>query len=412
MTRGHPDPAQPMDRSMERNIALYPWFRVASETMAWIPVFFLYFSRYLPLEQVIQLSSVYYASVFLLEVPSGYFSDRVGRRATLMISAASLVAAHLLFLTGNSLAQFALAQFLLAGGIAFQSGTDTAFHYDSLSALGRGHEFEVREARAERFGLVSIALATLAGGVFGSIDLRLPYAISLAGGIAMLLIVLCLAEPRSHVVTRESFLSTLSSCVRRLDHPVLRWIFCAMVLMYALEHIPFEFYQPYIGLLELGRLDALGNHSPLVSGVVISVSMFGGVIGAACSVRARRLFGLFGLVALAMAIQLAIVSALGMVLSVAMLGMVFIRNFPMAMIHAPVNATIAPLVGDHQRATYLSLQGLAQRIVFAGLLFGVSLSVGDVATISWETLGGIFRLFMLAGAVGLVALLLTRPRGV
>ena len=63
------------------NVRLYPWFRAASDGHAWITVFFLYMSQTLPLEQVISLSAVYYLSVFVLEVPSGYFSDRIGRRA-------------------------------------------------------------------------------------------------------------------------------------------------------------------------------------------------------------------------------------------------------------------------------------------------------------------------------------------
>ena len=76
---------------MQRNIRLYPWFRAASDGHAWITVFFLYMSQKLPLDQVIELSAVYYLSVFVLEVPSGYFSDRIGRRRTLLIAAAALI---------------------------------------------------------------------------------------------------------------------------------------------------------------------------------------------------------------------------------------------------------------------------------------------------------------------------------
>ena len=78
------------------NIRLYPWFRAASDGHAWITVFFLYMSQSLPLDQVIQLSAVYYFSVFVLEVPSGYFSDRIGRRTTLV--ARRLLASRILLL--------------------------------------------------------------------------------------------------------------------------------------------------------------------------------------------------------------------------------------------------------------------------------------------------------------------------
>lgn len=195
---------------------------MVADVQAWIPVFFLYFSKYASLEQVIQLSAVYYISVFILEVPSGYFSDKVGRKITLMISATSLVFAHSLFLVGEGFTVFAMGQFMLAAGIAFQSGTDTALHYDSLVAVGRESEYEVREARAEKFGLSSLAVATLLGGVLGSVDLRSAYILCLLGGFGTLLIVWNLTEPKHSLQTNTgSFINVLTGCVKRLNHPLL-----------------------------------------------------------------------------------------------------------------------------------------------------------------------------------------------
>ena len=46
----------------------------------------------------------------------------------------------------------------------------------------------------------------------------------------------------------------------------------------------------------------------------------------------------------------------------------------MSLVHAPVNAAIAPRISSAQRATYLSVQGLSERAVFA--LFLLILSGG------------------------------------
>ncbi len=396
---------------MEKNIRLYPWFRVASDVQAWISVFFLYFSQFVSLEQILQLSAVYYVSVFILEVPSGYFSDRVGRKITLALSALSLVCAHTLFLTGSGFTIFAFGQFMLAAGTAFQSGTDTALHYDSLVAVGRENEYEKREARAEKFGMLSLAVGTLLGGALGLIDLRFAYVLSLCGGIAALIIVTQFAEPRHcrHEIP-QSFLRVLSSCIKRLKNPLLAWLFVAMVVMYSMEHVPFEFYQPYIRLLGLELLTIQGNNAALISGVVISISMFGGAMGAALSIRIRNAIGLLGVIALAGAVQLSIITALGTVLHFAALMMVFARNFPMAMVHAPVNAAIAPLIDSSQRATYLSMQGLSQRIMFAILLFSLSFTVSDVDAISWPTLSTLLRTCLLVGLVTVIPLLLTSKK--
>ena len=50
------------------------------DTMARLPVFFLYFSSHLSLSEVLRLEALYCLAVVVLEAPSGYFSDRVGRR--------------------------------------------------------------------------------------------------------------------------------------------------------------------------------------------------------------------------------------------------------------------------------------------------------------------------------------------
>ncbi len=44
---------------MQRNLRLYPWFRIAGAGHAWIPVFFLYMNQSLPLDRIILLSSIY-----------------------------------------------------------------------------------------------------------------------------------------------------------------------------------------------------------------------------------------------------------------------------------------------------------------------------------------------------------------
>jgi hypothetical protein len=370
---------------------LYPWFRAAADGHAWIAVFFLYMSRSLPLEQVIELSAVYYLSVFLLEVPSGYFSDRIGRRLTLLIAAAALMGSYSCFIVGAGFWWFAAGQFLLATGMAMQSGTDTAFHYDSLKALGRESEYAEREARAEQWGLAMLALATFSGGLLGLIDLRLAYVFSLLSASVMALLVWRFAEPVHADETTalpQSFVSVVLGCLARLRDPVLGWVFLVVVVLYAMAHIVYEFYQPYITLLELPLLQA-SAHAPLISGVVISISMFGGAIGARASISWQSRLGLVGVLALAMFIQLGIVAAMAIALSPALLVLVCVRNFPMALVHAPVRAAIAPRISRRQRATYLSLQGLAERLFFAVLLLLLASGLEKGAPIAESTLAAI-----------------------
>ncbi len=389
-----------MKQALQLNVRLYPYFRAASDGMAWITVFFLYMLRHVPLDEVIMLSAVYYLSVFVLEVPSGYFSDRVGRRRTLLLAAAALIVSYNCFIFGDSFAWFAVAQFFLAAGISFQSGTDTALLYDSLKALDREAEYAQREANAEQVGQVTIAIATLAGGVLGMIDLRLAYVYSLLSALAMLALAWRFSEPRhaeDDGLVTQSFSAVVLSCLRRLRDPVLGWTFLLVIVLYALAHVIYEFYQPYITLLDLDWLDA-PEYAPLISGIVISISMFGGALGARLSIPWQLRFGFVGVLALAMLIQLGIVAAMALALSPLVLSLVCARNFPMALAHAPVRAAIAPRISREQRATYLSIQGLSERLLFALLLLALSLELEPAAPVDESTLRAILGTTLWLGA--------------
>jgi MFS family permease len=116
--------------------------------------------------------------VVLLEIPSGYFSDRYGRRPTLLIACGALLVAYAIFFFGNSFGDFALAQAFLAVGLVFNSGTDTSLHYDSLASLGREAEFGDREAVVAKDSILAGGLAAVIGGAVGIIDLRYAYLLS------------------------------------------------------------------------------------------------------------------------------------------------------------------------------------------------------------------------------------------
>ena len=141
----------------------------------------------------------------------------------------------------------------------------------------------------------------------------------------------------------------------------------------------------------------------MISGIVISLSMFGGAIGARASIPWQAKLGLVGVLAAAMLLQLGIVAAMALAVSPAVLALVCLRNFPMALVHAPVRAAIAPRIERRQRATYLSLQGLAERLFFALLLLLLAAELEPGAPIAEFTLLSILTSTLW---IGLVAALL------
>ena len=61
----------------------------------------------------------------------------------------------------------------------------------------------------------------------------------------------------------------------------------------------------------------------------------------------------------------------------------------MSLVVAPVRSAIAPRISREQRATYLSLQGLAERLFFAVLLLGLVTGIEQGVPVDTPTLLGI-----------------------
>jgi hypothetical protein len=398
--------------ALERNVRLYPRYQVLLNCYFWMPVFFLYFSSHMSVGEVLRLEAIYYFTVVVLEVPSGYFSDRLGRRRTLFVAAAALAAAYALFFFGRGFAVFAAAQIMLAAGLAFNSGTDTAFHYDSLSALGREAEYGPREARINRLEMIARAVAALAGGAAATWRLGLPYGLAGLATLGMLGTVLRFREP-VHAAGEEAqrgFVAQLAACLSALRKRALAWLFAFAVLMTVINHVPYELYQPYLDLLIHGRdLRLPGEGTPLVSGVVTAATMLAASWAAGRSIALRDRLGLPVTLLGTTLLQVVIMAAMGILLHEVVLILILLRSVPAAAMQAPLRAAIVPQLERNLRATYLSLQSLAGRLSFAGVLWLLSLAVPGEAA-DWAAISRMSLLCAGGGAVAFVVLaLLARP---
>jgi len=168
--------------AMRRNVALYPWFKFFQNLIFWQAVWFLFFQSRLSGAEAVLLYAIYDVSTTAMEVPSGYMSDRLGRRFTVIMACfAGIIGAGLLIF-GGGFWVFAAAQVAFGASAAFASGTDSALLYESLVLADRADEIEAQETRAWQFSLSALALSAFLGGVMAQGSDVLAFA---AAGCAM-----------------------------------------------------------------------------------------------------------------------------------------------------------------------------------------------------------------------------------
>ncbi|WP_424983465.1 MFS transporter [Maritalea sp. S77] len=361
---------------MVRNINLFPWFKFAQSLIFWQATWFLYFERNLSAAEAIFLYVIYDIATTVLEVPSGYMSDRLGRRLTLIAAALSGLAAILILVFGEGFSQFMLANVLLGASAAFASGTDSSLLYESLSAEGRAAEIEQAELKAWRFGFTALALSAVMGGALALFDDAFPWIATALAGVVLLGITLFFREPPhgKSVSYRESF----NALRRSFVHPTLIWLLGLTLLMYVFSHLPFVFGQPFIR----ESLAAMGyaEQTPLVSGAVTGLMMVISVGFSHLAMPLRNRFGLGGILLLAFGLQIGLTVALATSNNWFVIALLFFRMVPDSLSRPFIQARIQPLLQDGTRATYLSVQSLAGRLLFAiTLSIAAGQTSGDAA---------------------------------
>ncbi len=221
------------ERLLRRNLVLIigvSFFHVFSLIMPVIvPIFE---SRGLDLGDILLLQAIFGFTVAGLEVPSGYLSDLLGRKFTLIIGSLFYGAGTLLLYFSDGFAMLVGFELCMAVAVSLISGADLALLYDTELAIG-GLEGKRPKAVRRLFLLdtLSTAVASVLAGVLLMLD-SLQLLITVQTLVAWVPLLICFGvyeparrrlAPRRH---RENFALILRLLITL--SPVLRFAFLSL----------------------------------------------------------------------------------------------------------------------------------------------------------------------------------------
>ncbi len=380
---------------IQRSLRLFYVFRLLATSYLYIPIFMLFQEdRGLSYFERLALGGVFSAVIIVVEIPTGVFADRIGRRRSMLVGALTMVASCLIATGAHGFGRFAIAEALGAISIALCSGADSAYLFDFLREHDRSHEYGRRESTASAWHLMGSAIAFAGGGLLAQVDLALPYLVT-AGVAAVAAVVACMLHDDRPVADERfparlvlrSWGAQMSSAIGEVArNPRLAWLVGYSAVVFVLLRATVYIYQPYLQERGLGPV-AIGG---LFAGVYVVASLV-----AYRTYRLRRKLG-----------DETLVWALLAVLAISFLGLAGAGTGPwmlsLLVIQAVANGLYSPLTkpllnaeitDSRQRASILSVESMARRAamgIFAPLvgLYGES------------------GVMLLCGGVGLVGLLL------
>ena len=185
----------------------------------------------LSIQEILTLQSIFAIAVVLLELPSGYLSDLIGRRGCLVAAGFLRGLAFTWLALANGFWDFALFQLIAALSISLYSGSDVALLYDSLEGLEDHHGRRRALGRRLLWMQSGETFAALIGGAIVTYSLS-----SVAVGNAILgwlpfLVSLTLVEVPSEKLDQSDHLGNLKRIWRQIFHgeALLRMIMFSLI---------------------------------------------------------------------------------------------------------------------------------------------------------------------------------------
>ncbi|MBV7331291.1 MFS transporter [Chloroflexi bacterium TSY] len=129
--------------------------------------------------QVFIVNSIFTGSMALFEIPTGVLADTRGRRTSFLLSVAVVLIGTLGYVAAstieNNLWLFALTSVVLGLGYTFYSGAMEAWLVDALNATRYAGELDQIFARGAMVSGAAMLIGSVAGGLFGSWSLAIPF---------------------------------------------------------------------------------------------------------------------------------------------------------------------------------------------------------------------------------------------
>lgn len=280
-----------MQKQLERNIRLYGLLKIFTKRV-FLPLTTVYFVEVggLRLQDIGLLASISALVSLVAEIPTGYFADRITRRASLLAAALLAGTATLFFAFFPSLPGAIVGSILEALGYAFLSGASEALMHDTLVHLKRIDDYPKIVGRAQSFGLIGNTVLVALVPLTYHFNKQMPFFLGTVAYCVLGLIAYKLFEPPRQTARQVNY-NPLKDLLRNLRLFVTRHtllIFLSIGLLSGL----------YNSVSDLGTLvlKDLGLN-PSYFGFVFAGASVVGIIGGffihhfrAVSLRAYTLF--------------------------------------------------------------------------------------------------------------------------
>ncbi len=240
--------------SVKRNLTALYLVKIAKWMNLIMPVIVLFYkSNGLTMQDIFLLQSAYSLTLMTLEIPTGYFADKIGRKQSILIGASLGFMGYVVYSFSYGFWYFVVAEVILGLSQSLVSGADSAMLYDTLAAGKQNDKYTRMEGRITSIGNFGEAFAGIIGGLLAVASLRTPFYVQACIALIALPAALMLREPPIKIARAKPGFKEIQSILYSALHGnlKLKWNTFFSAIIGASTLTMAWFAQPYFGHIEL-----------------------------------------------------------------------------------------------------------------------------------------------------------------
>ena len=237
--------------AIHKNIKLLAWLNFFTDFKLYSAVLAIYFAKATGSYALgMSIFSIAMLSSAILEVPTGIFSDRIGRRKTIIFGSASSILYAIFYAIGGAYWVFVVGAIFEGLSRALYSGNNSALLYDTLAETKQEKEYHEFLGKTSSMFQVALAISAVLGGIIAHWSFALVMWISVIPQILGFLISFQFIEPSIHVgISGNVFIHTKKALMHFFKNKKLRLLTLASVIGHSLAESAFQFRSVFINTL-------------------------------------------------------------------------------------------------------------------------------------------------------------------
>lgn len=244
-----------------KNIRLLTWFNFFTDFRLYNAIAIIYFAKVTGSFALgMSVFAITMISSALLEVPTGIFSDKIGRKYTIVCGAAAAVIYAIFYALASTIIieEMNIAFYILAiGGVfeglsrSFYSGNNDAFLYDTLAEQELHQEFSDHLGKTSSMFQLALGISGVIGGFIASWSFGVIMWLSVLPQIACLVLAFQMQEPKVHKhESSNNIYEHLAEAIQLfLKNPTLRLLGIASTWRFAFGEASYQFSSAFYSSL-------------------------------------------------------------------------------------------------------------------------------------------------------------------